>query len=224
MVSRVTLAASLAAGLVCQMKATAQGTIAGERSVLVVDPLSPDPNAAYPLVTQTDRGRLLKANLAEDYDGEVPSAADQQKVAQAALDADYEARRKAFDDGRPVQAPPTRFVVATITTGTEGDTVDRAAANKTAEEEALSADQEVPVTTGLGTRQTTHYAGDGPNEGGLTGDQLALAGAGIAGAEVLSKPELEEVEQAEQEAEQATSVSADDPDAAPATGRRRSSK
>jgi hypothetical protein len=239
MVSRATIAASLAMGLSCQMKAIAFGTIPGERSILHTDPNSHDPAAAYPLVTAADGTRLRNAKLAEDYDGEVPSNEELADRANAFQQEVYEANMERFKSGQPVAAPPAPPLTLTPLAG--GDTVTRAAANKVGEDFVREADQSVPQATGLDYRQTTHFPED-PNKAGLQGNDLILsAGAGAGGATIFSKTELEETQQAESEASESNgpftaegevapgTVAEDDPDAAPAgetSGRRtrRSSK
>ena len=223
MVSRVTVAASLAAGLACQMKAVATTVIAGERSVLVLDPNSPDLAAAYPLVTATDRNRLIRDRVAEDFDGQLPSPEEQADVARQFQQQQYQdAVQRAKTANLP---PPTEpFPIAPIYPAGVG--VDANAASKVAWSEQLQADQSVSATTGLSYRQTTHYQ-HGPEGEGLTGTRLAAATT-ATGGDVLSKPELEQAQQAEAEAgdnigpvQTDGSISGEDPDAAPAAPRKR---
>ena len=173
MVSRITLAVAMAAGLTAQMKGLRAGTIMGDRSILVVDPDSPDVRAAYPLVTETDAARLERAGLAERYDGDIPSPEEQAEQAQKRADELYDARVEAAAekgqvilDSRPRIAP--LFAPTT--------TVDEAAAGKV--ETFAGEDASVEATTGLDTRNTTHFTRPLEDQVGSNGGPQA-AGTGI---------------------------------------------
>lgn len=177
MVSKVGLAIAMASGLTVQMKASTFGTVAGARGVLHTDPDSHDPAAAYPLVSEDDAKRLEASGLAERFDGDVPDSEELVKKAQAKLDDDYQRRVKlAQQNNQPEPAPAFRLQPIA-----SGDYVDEAAANKVGEKDSLKADQSVNQTTGLDTRNTTHYSA-GPNEAGLQGDDAErVATATLAG-------------------------------------------